>query len=134
MEEALGTLLFQKTFQLILTDNGSEFINPTLLETGFDSFIRTSIYYCNPGASYQKGRSEKNHEFIRYIAPQGSFFDDYTQIDITRIINHINSTARDSLNGHTPLKLASLLLDQCVIDYLKLEHINSDDVVLKPIY
>jgi IS30 family transposase len=132
MEAALGTITFKQTFPLILTDNGSEFINPILLETGFDSMIRTSLYYCDPRASFQKGGLEKNHEFIRYFAPQGTAFDNLTQTDITRMINHINNTARDGLNGKTPFKLASVLLDQSVIDYLELQYITPDEVTLKP--
>lgn len=132
LEEALGTLVFQKTFPIILTDNGSEFLNPILLETGIDSLIRTSIYYCDPNASYQKGALEKNHEFIRYIVPKGKSFDGYNQTDITLMINHINSTARYSLNGRTPFELASLLLDKCVIKAVGLKKIEHDEVVLKP--
>lgn len=62
-------------------------------------------------ASYQKPHVEKNHEYIRYIIPKGKSFDNRTQKDITLMINHVNSTARASLNGSTPLKLAQLLLD-----------------------
>jgi len=132
MEEALGTITFKQTFPLLLTDNGSEFINPELIENGIESLIRTSVYYCDPRASYQKGGLEKNHEFIRYFAPQGTSFDNLTQADVTRMINHINSTARDGLNGRNPFELASLLLDQSVIDYLSLEPIPPDDVTLRP--
>lgn len=35
----------------------------------------------------------------------------YTQEDINLMTSHINSTARDSLNGATPFDLAALLLD-----------------------
>lgn len=132
LEEAVGTITFKQTFPLLLTDNGSEFINPVSIETGMDSLIRTSVYYCDPRASYQKGGLEKNHEFIRYFAPQGTSFDGLTQSDVTRMINHINSTARDGLNGRTPFELASVLLDQSVIDYLKLELIPPDEVTLRP--
>lgn len=132
METALGTITFKQTLPLILTDNGSEFINPILLETGSESLLRTCIYYCDPRASFQKGGLEKNHEFIRYFAPKGTSFDNLTQADITRMINHINSTARDGLNGRTPFELASVLLDQSVIDYLKLELIPPDEVTLRP--
>lgn len=132
LEKALGTALFLKTFPVILTDNGSEFLNPILLESGLDSFVRTNIYYCDPNSSYQKGMLEKNHEYIRYIIPKGKSFDDYTQDDITLMINHINSTARDSLNGRTPFELASLLLDPFVIESLGLKKIEHDDVTLKP--
>lgn len=132
LEYALGTILFLKTFPVILTDNGSEFLNPVLLETGFDSFVRTSVYYCDPNASYQKGSLEKNHEYIRYVIPKGKSLDDCTQEDITLMINHINSTARDSLNGRTPFELASLLLDRFVLETLGLKKIEHDDVLLKP--
>jgi IS30 family transposase len=132
LENALGTILFAKTFPVILTDNGSEFLNPILLENGFDSFVRTSIYYCDPNASYQKGSLEKNHEYIRYVIPKGKSFDGFTQEDITLLINHINSTARDSLNGRTPFELASLLLDHYVNETLGLKKIEHDNICLKP--
>jgi IS30 family transposase len=67
LEKALGPRKFKKCFSLILTDNGSEFLNPLLLETGLKGQKRTSVYYCNPNASYEKGALEKNHEFIRYM-------------------------------------------------------------------
>ncbi|MGN6712627.1 hypothetical protein [Anaerocolumna jejuensis] len=49
---------------------------------------------------------ERNHEFIRYIVPKVQSFDDYTQEDITLMMNHINGTARDRLNGCTPYQLS----------------------------
>ncbi|MGL5152743.1 MAG: hypothetical protein ACRC7N_19480 [Clostridium sp.] len=50
------------------------------------------------------------------------------------MINHINSTARASLNGNTPFKLAQILLDSLLLDKLSLKHIASDDVHLKPAF
>lgn len=132
LEQKLGTIGFQKTFPIILTDNGTEFSNPILLETGMDSLLRTNIFYCDPNSSYQKGALEKSHEFIRYVVPKGKSFDGYSQEDITRMINHINSTARASLNGRTPFELASLLLDPCVIETVGLKKTEPDEVTLKP--
>jgi IS30 family transposase len=65
LEEAISTKGFQKPFPVFMTDNGPEFTNPILLETGLKFFTRTRIFYCDPNASYQKGALEKNHEFIR---------------------------------------------------------------------
>ncbi|HBJ1651355.1 hypothetical protein HYH38_16195 [Clostridium botulinum] len=48
------------------------------------------------------------------------------------MMNHINSTARASLNGNTPFKLAQILLDCSLLDKLSLKHIVADDVHLKP--
>lgn len=97
-----------------------------------DTSIRTKIYYCDSNSSYQKGAIEKNHEFIRYIIPKGTAFDGHNQSDITLMINHINSTARASLNGRTPFELAALLLDDSVIKAVCLKKIEHDDVCLKP--
>ena len=43
---------------------------------------------------------------MRYILPKETSFYNHTQEDITLMMNHINSTARASLNGNTPFKLA----------------------------
>jgi IS30 family transposase len=75
---------------------------------------------------------EKNHEFLRYILPKGSSFDAMTQDDITLCINHINSTARGSLNSRTPFELASMLLDEKLFRLLHLEAVEPDKVLLKP--
>ena len=50
---------------------------------------------------------------------------------IAKEINHINSSARESLNGRTPFKLASLLLDKTVLKILELEEIDPDKVILR---
>ena len=133
IEDKLGTDVFSKTFPMILTDNGSEFLDPYILEDNADGKLRTSIFYCEPRAAFQKGALERNHEFIRYFSAQGKSFDNYTQADITRMINHINSTARDGLNGLTPFKLASLFWDPIVLKALNLKRVPPDKVTLRPV-
>lgn len=132
LEGELGTELFTKTYPVILTDNGVEFADPLLLETGMDGVRRTSVFYCDPGKSCQKGSLEKNHEYIRYILPKGKSFDDLTDEKVLGMINHINSTARPGLNGKTPMALAELLLDNKVKEKLGLTLIPADEVCLKP--
>ena len=83
-------------------------------------------------ASYQKPHVEKKHEYKRYILPKGRSFNDLTQEEITLMMNHINSTARASLNGNTPFKLAQMLLDNSLLEKLSLKHIPADEVHLKP--
>lgn len=112
LESILGNALFEKTFPVILTDNGSEFSDPLSLEFNEDGIGRTRIFFCNPTASYQKGAIEKNHEFIRYVIPKGTSMDELSQTQITKMINHINSLTRPSLNNSTPYDLASILLDK----------------------
>ena len=110
-----------------------EFQNRERLECNAKNTNQCKIFYCDPNCSWQKGMIEKNHEFIRYIIPKGKSFDNYTQDCIDLIMNHINSTARDSLNGCTPYKLSRLLLDNGLHMALSLQEINPDDVTLKPI-
>lgn len=83
-------------------------------------------------ASWQKAALEKNHEFIRYVLPKGSPFDNLTQWDVTKLANHINSTARASLNGQSPFKLAVLLLGENAVRAFGLRQIASDSIVLTP--
>ena len=128
----LGNTLFKSTFPVILTDNGSEFLNPESIEYDSDGNQRTRVFYCDPMASYQKPHVEKLHEYIRYILPKGTSFDNRTQDDITLMINHINSTTRASLNGSTPFKLAQISLNSVLLDKLSLQHIPADEVHLKP--
>ncbi|WP_207652516.1 hypothetical protein [Anaerovirgula multivorans] len=51
---------------------------------------------------------------------------------MTLLQDHINSEARDSLNGCTPYKLSQLLLEQSLHQCLDLLEIAPDDVTLKP--
>ena len=132
LENTLGTLGFCQLFPVILTDRGAEFSDPDALETGIDGVIRTSIYYCDPMASGQKGALEKNHEYIRYVLPKGSSFDNLTQWDSYKLANHINSTARASLNGLTPFKLAELLLGKEALTAFRLREIDADNIILTP--
>ena len=130
LEAILGNDLFEKTFPVILTDNGSEFSNPLSLEFNDEGIGRTQIFFCNPSASYQKGAIEKNHEFIRYVIPKGTSMDNLTQSDITKMINHINSLTRHSLNNATPYDLAQILLDKEVLKKLNLIKVPANEIQL----
>ena len=133
IEQSVGPEIFRQTFPLILTDNGSEFLDPLSLETSCkDSEKRTSIYYCDPNCSFQKGGIEKNHEYIRYVVPKGNTFNNFSQADIDLLMNNINSTARNNLNGHTPMELSTLLLHPKIINFLNLKVIQHDEICLLP--
>ena len=128
----LGPETYARLFPLILTDNGSSFKDPKVFERETGDGGHTRVYFCDPMASWQKGRLEKNHEFIRYILPKGRTFSPLTQEDATQIANHVNSTARASLNGHTPFELAQLLLGRKLMELCHLVSIPADQVVLRP--
>ncbi|WP_406547380.1 IS30 family transposase [Succinimonas sp.] len=99
----LGADEFRSIFRVCLADNGSEFSNPSAIEFDpVDSLRRTRVFYCDPNAPYQKGSAERNHEFIRRFIPKGVDIGQYTQDDITLMMNHINSYSRESLGNKCP--------------------------------
>lgn len=132
IEADIGTFSFSNAFSIILTDRGGEFLTPDALECGTDNLIRTSIYYCDPMCSWQKPHCEKNHEYIRKICPKGTSFDSYTQDDINLMMSHINSAARQSLGGMSPMALAKLTLPLELLNYFGLIEIPADEIVLTP--
>ena len=134
LEISLGTEVFHKLFEICLTDNGSEFKKVNDLELSPDNTIRTSIYYCDPMQSGQKGRLEKNHEYIRYVIPKGKSLAAYTQEDLTILMNHINSTKRPGLDNMSPYGLVSDDDEnvQLLMKVLGLHKIPYDEVNLTP--
>ncbi len=132
LEERLGTPLFRRLFEIILTDGGSEFAGREDLERSSGKGTRTTVYYCDPYSFWQKGCCEKNHEYIRYVRKKGSSFDDLEQSDVDLLANHINSTKRDSLNGHSPFELSQLLLDEKLLTVMNYRAVGPDDVMLTP--
>ena len=132
LEKRLGTYGFISTFEHILTDRGTEFGDPEALETGATGIQRTSIYYCDPMRSGQKGGLEQAHTMLRMVLPKGTSFEFLTHWDVNLIVNHINSTPRESLGGRTPYSVALETLGEEVLNAFQLRPIAPDKVNLTP--
>ncbi|SJZ43540.1 IS30 family transposase [Anaerorhabdus furcosa] len=104
LESLLGFAKFASLFHVVLGDNGSEFAYVDALEANHRKLQRCNFFYCDARASQQKGKLEKNHEFIRYYLPQGTSFNHLSQCDVDIMMNHINSTKRSSLNDKSPFE------------------------------
>jgi IS30 family transposase len=130
LEEELGEKSFRELFEIILTDNGTEFSDPLLFETGKDGTQRCRMYYCEPRMSNQKGQLEKNHEYIRYVLPKGKPFDELTQTQVMQMINQINNTARPKFHGLSPMKLALQSFDRSALEKLGFTEIPPDEICL----
>jgi IS30 family transposase len=128
----LTPTVFRALFPVILTDNGSEFSNPTAIEFDENGERRTNIFFCDPYASYQKGACEVNHEFIRRIIPKGTSMDHFDQNDITLMMDHINSYGRKKLNNQSPFELFSFFHKKSLLTKLGATPINKNEIVLKP--
>lgn len=132
LEKRLGTDGFLSAFKYILTDRGTEFGNPESLETGVNGMQRTSIYYCDPMRSGQKGGLEQAHTMLRMVLPKGTSFEFLTQWDVNLIVSHINSTPRESLGGRTPYCAALETMGEDVLNAFQLRPIAPDEVNLTP--
>lgn len=138
LEAGLGIEVFRRLFPVILTDNGSEFkkVDELELTSDEDGFLvyRTSLFYCDPMASWQKGCIEKNHEFIRYAIPKKKSLNPYNQDDITLLMNHINSIKRPGLGNKSPYELVGKDDEDFheLMRMLKMHLIPPDEVHLMP--
>lgn len=129
----LGIDLFRKLFPVILTDNGTEFKGVHNLEFTDNGSRRTRIFYCDPQASWQKGRIEKNHVLIRQILPKGTKFSILEDTDTHLITCHINSVVRELFDNQTPFDLMIQKEEyKKLLNILALQPIPLDEVLLKP--
>ena len=84
------------------------------------------------GKSYQKGKVVKNHEFIRYVLPKGTYFDNLTQQDVNILMSNINSYPREELNKCCPFDLANMLIGKNIINKFGYHQIEKNYVILTP--
>ena len=133
LEARLGFDVFCMLFPVILTDNGSEFSNPSALEISpFNGRRRTRIFYCDPYSAYQKGHVENNHLNLRRILEKKTSFDDLEQSDMNLIMSHLNSFARKSLNNVPAITLFETIYGKDILPELGISLILPQDVILTP--
>ena len=124
--------VFCGLFQVLLVDNGSEFSNPSAIETDLQGNRRAHVFYCDPQAPHQKGAAENNHALIRRIIPKGTSLDPFTQEDITLVMNHINSYGRPNLGNKSPYEVFASLYGENFLRRMGAELIPPDKVTLRP--
>lgn len=133
LQRSLGDVYnFASVFEAFLTDRGVEFGRPEELEAGNDEVQRTSIYYCDPMRSNQKGGIENVHTMLRMILPKKTVFENLTQWDIRKCADHINNAPRKNLNGDTPYKMALNTFGEDIVRKLQLRYVAPDEVTLSP--
>jgi len=130
IKNSLSSIKFYKLFKIVLTDNGSEFLDPLHIEYDFNYGKKmTHVFYCKPYSSWQKGCIEKNHEYIRKIFPKGTNFNNFNEEQVQRLEDTINNIPRVSLNGNTPYKLFNEKYKEFT-ELLNCSYIKPDEVIL----
>ena len=132
LESLLGFAAFQRLFPALLGDNGSEFSNPTRIETSLSGALRTRVFYCDPASPYQRGSQENNHSLLRRVAPKGTSFNDWTQEMVDVMMNQVNSYRRDNLGNVSPYEMFSLIYGEQILKALGAKLIPPGDIILRP--
>lgn len=100
LERKLGSKKFREKFRTITCDNGVEFLNSKGIEKSRYSLgIRTTIFYCHPYCSWERGTNENINRMIRRFFPKGIDFDTVSKKDVQRVENWINNYPRKIFDG-----------------------------------
>lgn len=129
LKDTISINTFNKIMEILLTDNGKEFINIEEIES-ISSNI--NLFFCHPYSSYEKGSIENNHELIRRVIPKGVSLKPYTQKELNLLCSHINSLYRESLDGKCPFDLVDQYIPLDKITELGLSKTDPLHVCLIP--
>lgn len=90
--------LFSKVFQTITVDNGTEFSDVAGLERScLHKGKRTTVFYCHPYSSYERGTNENTNGMIRRWFPKGTDFGKVTAKAIQAVEDWLNAYPRGIL-------------------------------------
>ena len=108
MVKALNTLerkygaLFYKVFRSITVDNGPEFADCAGMERACRrKGARTTVYYCHPYSSWERGSNERQNGMIRRKHPKGTDFTTIPASTLKKTEEWINNYPRKIFNFHT---------------------------------
>ena len=95
------------TFQTITVDNGGEFQDCE----GMERNKRTTVYYCHPYTSCERGSNECANRIIRRFFPKGHSLEKCTSKDCKKAMDFMNNLPRRILGYATPNELFQTFLD-----------------------
>ena len=86
---------FQRIFQSITVDNGSEFQDCDGMQKSLRRRQpRTTIYYCHPYTASERGSNENMNRIIRRFFPKGTNFDEVTAAEVAQAETWMNDYPR----------------------------------------
>ena len=96
--DRINDMLENKKVLSITTDNGIEYKQ--------HHNINTTMYFCDPYSSWQKGSVENVNKMIRRYFPKGTDFSKITSEQLKYVIDLINKKPRKILGYRTALEVA----------------------------
>ena len=105
LERKLGSTNFRKIFKSITFDNGTEFSDTEGMEISpYTRKRRTTVYYCHPYCSSERGSNENQNGFIRRFIPKGTAISGYSDKYLRYVQNFINDYPRAIFDGENSTK------------------------------
>ena len=86
---------FRKIFKSITVDNGVEFSDCAGLERSIYGGKRTSVYYCHPYTSCERGSNERMNREIRRLIPKGTDLCGISDEHIRAVESWVNNYPRE---------------------------------------
>ena len=113
IERKVGVRNFKKIFQSITCDNGCEFANTNGMEfSPVTGKQRTTVYYCHPYCSSERGSNENQNGFIRRFILKGTAIGEYTPNQVKQIQDFINYYPRGIFDYKSSADLFQIELAQ----------------------
>lgn len=107
LERKIGTPAFREKFKTITCDNGSEFADWQSIERSCRTKgNRTTIYFCHPYRSGERGTNENINKMIRRWVPKGDDIGLYSSREIADIEEWINNYPRRIFRGKSTRQMA----------------------------
>lgn len=96
---------FRRLFKSITVDNGVEFSDFKGLEKSIYGGKRTSVYYCHPYTSCERGSNERLNREIRRLIPKGTDLSTISDKRIQAVENWVNAYPREIFGYATSAEL-----------------------------
>lgn len=101
-ERKIGSPAFRGKFKTITCDNGVEFSDWQSIERSCRTKKnRTTVYFCHPYCSGERGTNENSNRFIRRWIPKGDDIGLYTKEEVQAIQDWMNNYPRRQFNGQS---------------------------------
>jgi len=98
--------LFSTMFRTITVDNGSEFADCEGMERSCRGpGKRTTLYYCHPYTSSERGSNEKQNQMLRRRFPKGTDFGGVNEAEVEIATDWLNNYPREMFGYATSAEL-----------------------------